>query len=136
MSTTAPNEDFIFHLALPCHDLDKAEAFYVKSLGCRLARKYSDRITLDFFGHQVVCHLSTAIDEKPKMYPRHYGITFKRSEDFNRILESAQKSGVKFFQKPFTRFSGKREEHTSFFIVDPSNNLIEFKHYNHSEMMY
>ena len=47
-----------FHLAIPTHDLDAAYRFYVEGLGCKLARRYADRITLDFFGDQVVCHLS------------------------------------------------------------------------------
>ena len=46
-----------FHLAIPTHDLDEAQDFYVTRLGCKLARRYPDRITLDFFGDQVVCHL-------------------------------------------------------------------------------
>ena len=48
----------VFHLAIPTHDLDAAQEFYVTKLGCKLARRYDDRITLDFFGDQVVCHLT------------------------------------------------------------------------------
>ena len=48
----------VFHLAIPTHDLDAAQDFYVTKLGCKLARRYHDRITLDFFGDQVVCHLT------------------------------------------------------------------------------
>ena len=48
----------VFHLAIPCKNLDEAYEFYVEKLGCKLARRYQDRITLDFFGDQVVCHLS------------------------------------------------------------------------------
>jgi extradiol dioxygenase family protein len=47
-----------FHLAIPARDLDEMQQFYVDGLGCHLARRYPDRITLDFFGDQVVCHLS------------------------------------------------------------------------------
>ena len=52
----------VFHLAIPVDDLDEAEAFYVGALGCKLARRYADRITIDFFGDQLVCHL----DEHPR----------------------------------------------------------------------
>ena len=48
----------VFHLAIPVHDLDAAQHFYVTLLGCKLARRYPDRITLDFFGDQLVCHLT------------------------------------------------------------------------------
>ena len=52
-----------FHLAIPVHDLDEARRFYVEQLGCHLARSYPDRITIDFFGDQVVCHLSDEIGD-------------------------------------------------------------------------
>ena len=48
----------VFHLAIPVHDLDAAQHFYLTMLGCKLARRYPDRITLDFFGDQLVCHLT------------------------------------------------------------------------------
>ena len=34
-------------------------------LGCKLARRYADRITLDFFGDQLVCHLSRTARSSP-----------------------------------------------------------------------
>ena len=30
----------VFHLAIPTHDLDAAQDFYVTMLGCKLARRY------------------------------------------------------------------------------------------------
>ena len=54
-----------------------------EKLGCYLARRYDDRITLDFFGDQLVCHLSDETVEAPSLYPRHFGITFRRREDFD-----------------------------------------------------
>ena len=66
-----------FHLAIPARDLDEAYDFYVKGLGCKLARRYDDRITLDFFGDQVVCHLSDKWEREVDMYPRHFGVTFR-----------------------------------------------------------
>ena len=58
-----------FHLAIPVADLDEAQDFYVTGLGCKLARRYDDRITLDFFGDQVVCHLSEFWDRQPPAVP-------------------------------------------------------------------
>jgi len=124
-----------FHLAIPCHDLDEARRFYVDRLGCRLARRYDDRITLDFFGDQVVCHLAPEeIDPAPRMYPRHFGITFRRRTDFERVLERAPEDD--YFEPPFVRFPGRPEEHETFFLKDPSNNLLEFKHYRDSQYIY
>ncbi len=126
----------VFHLAIPCRDLDEAFEFYVTKLGCKLARRYPDRITLDFFGDQVVCHLSQKFDREPQMYPRHFGVTFRHQEEFERLLALAQQRHIPFFQEVFTRFEGKAEEHWTFFLVDPSNNLLEFKYYRDPRMMY
>ncbi|WP_078553980.1 VOC family protein [Bacillus alkalicellulosilyticus] len=126
----------VFHLAVPCRDLDETAEFY-QTLGCRLARRYADRVTFDFFGDQLVCHLNPdKIDEKPSMYPRHYGITFTNKDEFTALLEEAQQKELPFFQKPMVRFEGKQEEHMTFFLVDPSNNLLEFKYYNDDSMVY
>lgn len=125
-----------FHLAIPTTDLDAAVEFYVTGLGCKLARRYADRITLDFFGDQVVCHLSDRIDHDVEMYPRHFGVTFREREDFDRLVHLVEQRGLRWFAKPFTRFEGLVEEHTSFVLQDPSNNLLEFKHYADPRMMY
>lgn len=128
----------VFHLAIPTRSLESAEEFYINGLGCRLARKYSDRITMDFFGAQVVCHLSPDLDysEEPKMYPRHFGMTFSDIDTFKNVYELAKKKGLAFFQDKFTRFSGRQEEHQTFFLRDNSNNLLEFKYYNDEQMMF
>ncbi len=82
----------VFHLAIPVHDLDAAQHFYVTMLGCKLARRYPDRITLDFFGDQLVCHLTDtqAPSEKPpSLYPRHFGVTFRDAADFEALHNCA-----------------------------------------------
>ena len=130
------NSEDVFHLAIPARDLDEAEAFYVGVLGCKLARRYPDRITLDFFGDQLVCHLSDRIDEEPQLYPRHFGVTFRRREDFDAVVRLARVRGAELFYEPQPRFQGMVEEHSTFVLKDPSNNLIEFKHYVDPRMMY
>ncbi len=128
--------DLVFHLAIPCRNLEEAKTFYVDRLGAQLARSYDDRITLNFYGAQVVCHKSDKIDPKPEMYPRHFGLTFKKREPFDAILKRAQDGKLEFFAPPFVRFEGRKDEHRSFFLKDPSNNLIEFKYYKDPVMMY
>jgi extradiol dioxygenase family protein len=131
------NSKNVFHLAIPCRDLDEAQDFYNSKLGCKLARRYNDRITLDFFGDQLVCHLSPEdVVKEPKMYPRHFGITFYDRNEFDTVLNLAQERDLDFFAPPSQRFEGKIEQHECFFLKDPSNNLIEFKYYNDPRMMY
>ena len=129
--------DNAFHLAIPAADLDAMQAFYVDGLGCHLARRYDDRITLDFFGDQVVCHLTDRYDrDVDDLYPRHFGVTFKRRQEFDDVLFLAEHRGLPFYAKVSTRFEGRVEEHLTFVLADPSNNLIEFKHYRDPRMMY
>jgi uncharacterized protein len=127
----------IFHLAIPCGNLKDTKDFYEGRLGVPVIREYDDRVTLNFFGDQVVCHLAPdAIDPEPKIYPRHFGVTFSDKEEFECLLKVVTEQGIQLFKEPFVRFEGLREEHRAFFIKDPSNNLIEFKWYNDPSMMY
>lgn len=127
----------VFHLAIPCKSLDEAQAFYVGILGCQLARRYHDRITLNFFGDQVVCHLNPEKTEtNPQPYPRHFGITYHEKSDYEAFVQRLNELKVPFFEEPQTRFPKRREEHLTFMILDPSNNVLEFKYYFDPEMMY
>jgi extradiol dioxygenase family protein len=132
-----PYPSHLFHLAIPCRDLDEAQRFYVDVLGCRLARRYADRITLDFYGDQVVCHLAPdKIDRSPQASPRHFGITFRDRSDFDATSVRLRAAGAVFFGDVVSRFPGQAEEHRAFFVQDPSNNLVEFKWYENAAMMY
>ena len=129
--------NWIFHLAIPVRDLLEAERFYAGFLGCLVARRYDDRITLEFFGDQVVCHLNPeGTARAPQLYPRHFGVTFRKLEDFDALHRLALTRPEYIFRDRFMRFEGHREEHLSLCLIDPSNNVLEFKHYRDPEMMY
>src|SRR6056297_3269325 len=83
-----------FHLAFPVHDLSVARAFYGDLLGCAEGRSSDHWIDFDFFGHQIVAHLSpddcgetnrSGVDGK-QVPVRHFGVildmqTWKRLAD-------------------------------------------------------
>ena len=50
-----------FHLAFPVRDLAEARAFYGQTLGCQEGRSADEWVDFDFFGHQIVAHLSHEI---------------------------------------------------------------------------
>jgi extradiol dioxygenase family protein len=131
----------VFHLAVPVFDLDETVDFYVTMLGCKLARRYGDRVTLDFFGDQLVCHLSPVPAQRTpmnelQMYPRHFGVTFRDQADFDALYRLCQQRGLPFFSDVSSRFEGMVEVHQTFVLCDPSSNLLEFKHYADPRMMY
>jgi extradiol dioxygenase family protein len=131
----------VFHLAIPAYDVDATIDFYVTKLGCKLARRYDDRVTLDFFGDQVVCHLVPPPENLPavselKMYPRHFGVTFREGADFDALYSLATARNIPFYADVAERFEGLVEVHRTFVLVDPANNLLEFKHYRDHRMMY
>ena len=127
----------VFHLAIPVKDLDETQGFYVSQLGCKLARRYDDRITLDFFGDQVVCHLAPdRIDDSAAFYPRHFGVTFRDRSEFDNLYRLVKQRELKMIVDLSPRFHNRVESHMLFGLVDPSNNVLEFKHYDDPRMMY
>jgi len=132
------NTQNAFHLAIPAKNLEDTQNFYVRQLGCKLARQYDDRITLDFFGDQVVCHLEPDIEvvEKPSYYPRHFGITFHDEVQFHNLVKLVKTRKIPFFVPVTERFKGKAEEHEFFALTDPTGNVLEFKYYIDPRMIY
>jgi extradiol dioxygenase family protein len=130
-------QNVICHIAIPTHDLDAAVSFYEGALGCPLSRRYDDRVTFDFFDHQLVCHLCPdKIDTSVSMYPRHFGVTFVSAKSFDSVHARAKAANCPFFKDMYERFSDLPERHRTYFLVDPSNNLVEFKHYYEPKYIY
>jgi len=126
-----------FHVAIPTHDLDEAVNFYVFGLGAKLARRYGDRVTFDFFGDQLVCHLDPdAVPAEVVPYPRQFGVTFARAEDFDRLMRVVEHRKLRVYSGPELRFEGTAEQHRTVFLVDPSNNVLEFKQYEDPRLQY
>ena len=124
------------HIAVPARDLDEAVEFYVFGLGVKLARRYADRVTFDFFGDQLVCHLSDDVPDEPVMYPRHFGVSFARAEDFDRLVRLVETRKLEVLAGPSVRFEGTAERHRTIALVDPSNNVVEFKNYDDPRLQY
>jgi uncharacterized protein len=127
----------IFHLAFPTHDVAAAKRFYVDGLGCTLGRESNRAVTFGLVGHQLVAHL---VDSSPiaqqGIYPRHFGLVFLSKVQWQELVERAKANSLQFYQQPRVRFPGTRIEHYTFFLQDPSQNLLEFKHYTHESAIF
>lgn len=127
----------IFHLAFPIKDVSQTVSFFRDKLKFQVELIEDKRCIISLGGHQLVAHLSEKdVSEKVSMYPRHFGVIFDKEEDFNTLLKNAKDNGAPFFKEPFARFPGSPREHRSFFLVDPSNNLLEFKWYRNPELIF
>ena len=70
------------------------------------------------------------------LYPRHFGVTFRRAATSTRCTTCASQRKIELFADVSIRFEGLVEAHRTFVLRDPSDNLIEFKHYTDPRMMY
>ena len=104
-------------------------AFY-SMLGCKLGRFNDVYCIIDFFGTQLVCHKTNEYDivAQKGLYPRHFGIILQNTE-YRYMASFVERLKIDLDHKEFTRFKDTPNEHTTFFIKDPSHNLIEFKYY-------
>jgi hypothetical protein len=127
----------LFHLAFPIHDLEAAKRFYVDGLGCELGRESKSAVTFGLAGHQLVAHLATEPSQEQKgIYPRHFGLVFLDEKEWQALADRAKAKGLTFYQQPRVRFPGTRIEHRTFFLEDPSGNLLEFKHYAYESAIF
>ncbi len=123
-----------FHLAFPVTSLQKARAFYGELLGCPEGRSAPDWVDFDFYGHQIVAHLSpeeaghrnTSAVDGENVPVRHFGLVLSMGE-WEALSEKLIRAGTQFVIAPQIRFKGEVGEQATMFFLDPCGNAIEFK---------
>jgi extradiol dioxygenase family protein len=122
-----------FHLAIPVKELLQTREFYRDTLGFKEGRTSDHWVDLDFFGHQLVLHISDNIKEnvsKPvdgKSVPvPHFGVVlaWQQWHDFRDLCVTKE---IEFVIEPYIRFAGQTGEQATMFFLDPSGNALEFK---------
>ena len=122
-----------FHLAIPVSNLEESVAYYRDSLGLREGRSSNKWADFDFFGHQLVCHVSNIINEQitnpvdgEEVPVPHFGVVLS-IEKFEEFLLQINDKNIDFIIKPTIRFKGEIGEQRTMFFRDPSGNAIEIK---------
>ena len=131
-----------FHLAIPVTDLEESKRFYHNLLGAKIGRFSDTWIDFDFFGHQLVCHLSpnsiseilNPVDQEDVPVP-HYGVVLDWNE-FEKIIKQLEEKKINFIIKPTIRFKGEVGEQAIAFLRDPSGNAIEFKSFRNMDNLF
>jgi extradiol dioxygenase family protein len=123
-----------FHLAFPVTSLAKARAFYGDLLGCSEGRSSDEWVDFNFYGHQIVAHLSpneaghhnTSEVDGDNVPVRHFGMMLDMPE-WERMAAKLKESHISFVIEPHIRFKGQVGEQATMFFLDPCGNAVEFK---------
>lgn len=132
-----------FHLAFPVRDLAEARAFYGELLGCPEGRSSPEWVDFDFYGHQIVTHLSPGEQAGGATNPvdghdvpvRHFGAILTLPQ-WEALAEKLKAAGTKFVIEPNIRFKGQPGEQATMFFLDPSGNALEFKAFADDSMVF
>jgi len=123
-----------FHLAFPVTSLAKARSFYGELLGCPEGRSSDEWVDFDFYGHQIVAHLSpneaghhqTNEVDSHNVPVRHFGMVLTM-EQWQALADKLRAVGTQFVIEPYIRFKGEVGEQATMFLLDPCGNALEFK---------
>ncbi len=130
-------------MAFPVRDLAEARAFYGDLLGCPEGRSSDQWIDFDFFGHQIVAHLSPdEVGHKghndvdgDSVPVRHFGAILCM-KDWQRLADRLTEKKISFILEPGIRFEGLPGEQATFFVLDPSGNALEFKAFHDDSAIF
>lgn len=132
-----------FHLAFPVKELEKTLIFYRDLLGCKTGRSSEKWIDFDFWGHQVVAHVSP--DDAGKsasnevdghaVPAKHFGVILEWDE-FQELADRLKANDVTFVIEPYIRFEGAPGEQATMFLLDPSGNALEFKSFRDESQIF
>ena len=130
-----------FHLAIPVTDINLARRFYGGTLNLIEGRSDKDWIDYNFYGHQLVCHISSQtnkgeniVDGKNIPIP-HFGVILDMV-DFEMLHQQLEKSNISFKIKPYIRFLGEPGEQKTMFFQDPFGNNLEFKAFKDDKQIF
>ena len=132
-----------FHLAFPVYDIQKTIDWYVSYLNCSVGRKSKRWVDFNFYGHQISAHLIDQKNKKDKINlvdgkkipSRHFGIILEMN-DWKNLVTYLNGKKINYVIKPNIRFKGQTGEQATFFIKDPSNNVLEFKAFQNDNKIF
>lgn len=126
-----------FHYAFKVKNIKDTILFYHSILGCTIGRQTENWIDFDFFSHQISAHVAANMPtldycghvDGIKVPIPHFGCILNLNQ-FEEIQQRLEKNSIQFIVKPQIRYKGKKGEQLTMFVLDFSNNPLEFKCYS------
>lgn len=121
-----------FHMSLPCLSVSGTKKFYT-SIGATVGRSTQNWIDINLFGHQVTFIKAEKFNfSSPnyvfegKILPSfHFGVVVDL-DAWNDIYAKLKNQKLQLVDQT-TFLKDNVGEHTSFFVTDPNDYMIEFK---------
>ena len=132
-----------FHLANPVTSIEKAKTFYCDLLGCVAGNfeegKWQD---VNFWGNELTLHEANEVSDKERHHVDmgavcvpHFGVHLDEDVYMN-IKEAVSNSEKGFLDDPYRRFIDDPREQETFFVEDPSGNVLEIKTMKNPETLW
>ena len=123
-----------FHLAYPVTDLNEARLFFTSMLDATVGRSAERWVDLNLFGHQISLHLVDGQDlnsttnavDGDQVPTLHFGCVLEWTA-WERQYDVLNERRAEFIIDKKVRFKGEVGEQGTFFLKDPSQNVLEFK---------
>ena len=124
-----------FHFAIPVASIAESKKFYCDFMGCQAGNaeegKWQD---INFWDNELTLHQAHDVLPREshdvdmgKVCVPHFGVHLSR-EDFDALKAKIEASSkYDYYDKPYLRFKGDDREQETFFIADPSGNILEIK---------
>lgn len=132
----------VFHLSLPCRNMEETKQFYIDDLGFKHGRSSSQWLDVDLLNHQITFVLSKKFKMRTPNYLLednilplfHFGVILDHNS-WEEMYDKVNHWTLDITPKK-TFFKDQNGEHHSFFINDPNDYTIEFKTFVDSDSVF
>lgn len=121
-----------FHMSLPCLSVRETKKFYT-TIGASIGRSTQNWVDINLFGHQITFIKAEKFNFSSPNYvfegnilpSFHFGVVIDLNT-WNEIYTELKNQELELVEKT-TFLKDKVGEHTSFFVTDPNDYMLEFK---------
>ncbi len=132
----------LFHLSLPCVDIESTKKFYINDIGATIGRQAENWFDINLYNHQITFIKAGKFDfNNPnyvfegKILPSfHFGIIVE-IKTWGEIYSRLNELDLNLVTQS-TFLKDKKGEHLSFFIKDPNNYMFEFKSFKEDDSTF